>query len=203
MLLVRKAKCHPQFNAGARGALRRAAACLTVRLGTMVVILLCAEAVQAQNIISVPFTQGFIGTRGSSAGTANNVLTYPTLQIARTFFIQSSSVSTFELQGNDIPGTLRIVRTNGTTIDIPASANWRNNGGGTYLIGILPRPVSPITLTYSGGSISITDGSVNGGTSVGGYIAGYGGSTVVVARTPAAMQRKGRCSRHSIPTSPR
>ncbi len=136
-----------------------------------------ANSIRAQNIVSVPFTDGFIGTRGSSAGTANNVLTYATLGIARTFFIQSSSTTTFELQGNDIPGTLRIVRTNGVTIDMPASANWRNSGGSTYLIGILPRPVSPITYTYSGGSIQITDGSNNGGSSVGGYIAGYSGST--------------------------
>ena len=137
-----------------------------------------APTATAQNIISVPFTQGFIGTRGSSAGTANNVLTYQTLGISRTFFIQNSSTNSFELQGNDIPGTLRIVRTDGVTLDIPASANWRNSGGTTYLMGILPRPTSPITYTYPGGSISITDGSVNGGSSIGGYLAGYNGSTL-------------------------
>ena len=137
-----------------------------------------APTAAAQNIISVPFTQGFIGTRGSSAGTANNVLTYQTLGISRTFFIQNSSTNSFELQGNDIPGTLRIVRTDGVTLDIPASANWRNSGGTTYLMGILPRPTSPITYTYPGGSISITDGSVNGGSSIGGYLAGYNGSTL-------------------------
>lgn len=137
-----------------------------------------ARAAAAQTIVSVPFTNGFIGTRGSSAGTANNVLTYATLGIARTFFIQSSSTSTFELQGNDIPGTLRIVRTDGTTLDMPASANWRNSGGTTYLIGILPRPASPITFTYGGGSIQITDGASPGGSSVGGYFAGYTGATL-------------------------
>ncbi|MFN8670127.1 MAG: YDG domain-containing protein [Gemmatimonadaceae bacterium] len=129
----------------------------------------------AQNIISVPFTDGFIGTRGSSAGTANNVLTFGTLEIWRIFFIQNSSTNSFELQGNDIPGTLRIVRVDGTFIDMPASCNWRNSGGSTYLIGILPRPVSPVTLNYTGGSIQITDGSNSGGSSLGGYIAGYAG----------------------------
>lgn len=142
------------------------------------VIGLAPVSARAQNIISVPFTKGFIGTRGSSAGTANNVLTYTTLGIARTFFIQNSSSTTFELQGNDIPGTLRIVRTDGSTLDIPASANWRNSGGTTYLIGILPRPVTPITFTYGGGSIQITDGSSNGGSSVGGYSAAYAGATL-------------------------
>jgi hypothetical protein len=136
---------------------------------------------RAQNIISVPFTNGFIGTRGSAAGTSNNVLTYATLGIAKTFFVQSSSTTTFELQGNDIPGTLRIVRTNGTTLDIPASANWRNSGGATFLIGILPRPVAPITFVYSGGSIQITDGSSSGGSSVGGYVAAYAGAVLADA----------------------
>ena len=135
-----------------------------------------ASELGAQTVISVPFTSGFVGTRGTSAGTANNVLTFATLEIARIFFIQSSSTNTFEIQGNDIPGTMRIVRTNGTILDLPASANWRNSGGATYLIGFLPRPSSPITLTYSGGSIQITDGAVNGGTSIGGYAAAYAGS---------------------------
>lgn len=151
----------------------------TRRLLTTLIALCIAAPLAAQNIISVPFTQGIIGTRGSSSGTANNVLTYQTLGIARTFFIQNSSTNTFELQGNDIPGTLRIVRTSGAILDIPASANWRNSGGTTYLLGILPRPSSPITYTYGGGSINITDGTVNGGTSVGGYIAGYVGATLV------------------------
>ncbi len=137
-----------------------------------------AAALPAQTIVSVPFTNGFIGTRGSSAGSSNNVLTYATLGIARAFFIQSSSSQSFELQGNDIPGTLRIVRTNGTTLEFPASANWRNSGGSTFLIGILPRPASPITYSYAGGSIQITDGSVQGGSSIGAYIAGYTGSVL-------------------------
>ncbi len=132
----------------------------------------------AQNSVSVPFTNGFIGNRSASAGTSNNVLTFSTLGIARIFFIQNSSTNAFEIQGNDIPGIMRIVRSNGTTLDLPASVNWRNSGGSTYLIGILPRPASPYTFSYAGGSIQITDGSVNGGTSVGGYVAAYTGSTL-------------------------
>jgi hypothetical protein len=136
----------------------------------------------AQNVISVPFTNGFVGTRGSSAGTANNVLTYATLGIDRAFFIQNSSTTQFQLQsglqGNDIYGTLRLVRTSGATIDIPAVANWRQNDGNyTYLIGILPRPTSPVTLTYgSGQTLQITTGDDPGGTSIGGYVAGYTGA---------------------------
>ena len=144
-------------------------------LGISLALAGAASELEAQTTISVPFTSGFVGTRGTSAGTGNNVLTFATLEIARIFFIQSSSTSTYEIQGNDIPGTMRIVRTNGTILDLPASANWRNSGGTTYLIGFLPRPTSPITLTYSGGSIQITDGAVNGGTSIGGYAAAYAG----------------------------
>jgi hypothetical protein len=135
--------------------------------------------VEAQNLISVPFTNGFLGTRGSSAGSSNAVKTFATLGISRVFFIQNSSTNTFELQGNDIPGTMRVIRTDGTTLDMPASANWRNSGGTTYLIGILPRPASPVTLTYSGGSVQITDGTSPGGSSLGGYVAAYAGATAV------------------------
>ena len=46
-----------------------------------------ASELGAQTVISVPFTSGFVGTRGTSAGTANNVLTFATLEIARIFFI--------------------------------------------------------------------------------------------------------------------
>ena len=136
-----------------------------------------AGELRAQNLVSVPLPNGFVGTRGSSAGSAESVRTFATLGIARLFFIQNSSTNQFELQGNDIPGTLRIVRTNGTTLDIPASANWRmNTGSTTDLIGILPRPASPITFAYSGGSIQITNGDTPGGTSIGGYVAGYTGA---------------------------
>jgi len=165
------------LGAGPRRALVRSA---VVSFVAAFVIGAVARPLAAQGTISVPFTNGFIGARGSSAGTANNVLTYATLGIDRTFFIQNSSTNSFELQGNDIPGTLRIVRTNGTTLDMPASANWRNSGGTTYLIGILPRPASPVTFAYGNGqSIQITDGSANGGSSVGGYVAAYGGTVLV------------------------
>ena len=165
-------------RAGRVDRARRSSATLLTVVSALAVLLALPSWVQAQNLISVPFTNGFIGTRGSSAGTANSVRTFATLGISRVFFIQNSSTNQFELQGNDIPGTLRIVRTSGITIDMPASANWRNSGGTTYLVGILPRPTSAITLTYSGGSIQITDGSVSGGTSVGGYVASYTGTTL-------------------------
>ncbi len=153
-----------------------------VRIAQALLVAVCTlgpAGVAAQNIVSVPFTKGFIGTRGPSAGTSNSVLTFGTLGIARIFFVQNSSTNAFELQGNDIPGTMRIVRTNGTIVDIPASVNWRNSGGTTYLVGMLPRPASPYTFHYASGSIQITDGSAPGGTSVGGYVASYGGSMLV------------------------
>ena len=106
-----------QFGKQAGGRALRSA-----RAAGIAVLLWWGAAAQAQTVISVPFTNGFIGTRGSSAGTANNVLTFATLEISRIFFIQTSSGSTFEIQGNDIPGTMRIVRTDGTVIDMPASA---------------------------------------------------------------------------------
>jgi hypothetical protein len=159
------------LGALSRGLARRLAA-PAVLLGLAVL----PGAVGAQQVLSVPFPTGFVGTRGSSAGTANDALTFTTLQIARIFFVQSSSTNLFQVQGNDVPGTLRIVRTDGTTLSMPALANWRNSGGSTYLIGFLPRPASPITLRYAADSIQITDGSNPGGTSIGGYVAAYSGA---------------------------
>jgi hypothetical protein len=165
-------------GAGGRAAARRGPRAVALLAIACAALGWTPRALGAQNQVSVPFTNGFIGTRGSSAGSAEGVKTFATLGIARLFFIQSSSTNQFELQGNDIPGTLRIVRTNGTTIDMPASANWRmNSGSHTDLVGILPRPTSPVALSYGAGStLTITDGANTGGTSIGGYVAGYAGA---------------------------
>ena len=129
----------------------------------------------AQNIISVPFTNGFIGTQGTSSNKSVSILTFTTLEIARILFIQNSPSGVFVSQGNDVIGTVRIVRTNGATVDIPAVANWRvTTGGAVDLIGFLPQPTSPVRLAYgvSGQFIDITDGVSN----LGGYLVGYSGS---------------------------
>lgn len=137
-----------------------------------------AAPVSAQNPVSVPFPNGFIGTRGSNPQDAQNVSTFATLGIARIFFIQSSPSNQFvALQGNDVAGTIRLVGTNGQTLDVPGSVVWRQNSGSTtILIGFIPKPPSPVTWTYGAGSkLTISSGMVSGGSNIGGYLAGYAG----------------------------
>ena len=42
----------------------------------------------SQNQLSVPFTNGFIGVKGTNAQQANTIKTYATLGIAKTFFMK-------------------------------------------------------------------------------------------------------------------
>lgn len=74
-------------------------------------ILLTSKSLIAQNQLSVPFTYGAIGTVGTNPQQANNITNFQTLQISKAYFIQNSATNqyTTSIQGNDIPGTLRLV----------------------------------------------------------------------------------------------
>ena len=117
-----------------------------------------ASAVYAQSV-SVPFPEGFIGTVGSSKNKADNILNFSTLAIDRATFTQPSTTGQFTAQGNDIPGTLRLVFDNGTVIDVPGAINWRITSGSTlHYFGFIPDPSNPPrTITYgSSGQFTMT-----------------------------------------------
>jgi hypothetical protein len=117
-----------------------------------------ASAVYAQSV-SVPFPEGFIGTVGTSKSKANGIQTFTTLDIDRATFSQNSTTGLFTAQGNDIPGTLRLVLDNGTTVDIPGAINWRDTNGSTLnAFGFIPDPANASkTITYgSSGQFSLT-----------------------------------------------
>lgn len=136
-----------------------------------------AAPLRAQNILSVPFTNGFIGATGSNAGQSNNVQSFAAYGIARIFFIQNSTTTEFQIQGNDIAGTIRFVGTNGSTLDIPGAAVWRqNNGATTYLVGFVPQISGTLTWNYGAGqTLTITNGETTGGTNIGAYFNSYAG----------------------------
>ena len=143
----------------------------------LAVLSAAAAPLRAQNILSVPFNNGFIGATGSNAGQSNNVQSLASYGIARIFFIQNSTTSSFQIQGNDIAGTIRFVGTNGTTLDIPGAAVWRqNNGATTYLVGFVPQITGSLTWNYgSGQTLTITNGETTGGTNIGAYFNSYAG----------------------------
>ena len=136
-----------------------------------------AAPLRAQNILSVPFTNGFIGATGSNAGQSNSVQSFAAYGIARIFFIQNSTTTSFQIQGNDIAGTIRFVGTNGSTLDIPGAAVWRQNSGQTtYLVGFIPLISGSLTWNYgSGQTLTITNGETTGGTNIGAYFNSYAG----------------------------
>ena len=117
-----------------------------------------ASAVYAQSV-SVPFPEGFIGTVGTSKSKADSIQTFTTLDIDRATFSQNSTTGLFTAQGNDIPGTLRLVLDNGTTVDIPGAINWRDTNGSTLnAFGFIPDPAAASqTITYgTNGQLSLT-----------------------------------------------
>ena len=100
------------------------------------------HSVQAQNIISVAFNKGAIGTKGNNAQDLTNLTNFQTLLVSKAYFIQSSSVNIFQVQGNDISGTLRLVTNTNKFVDIPGSMVWNDNGNASSreFMGFLPSP---------------------------------------------------------------
>ena len=99
------------------------------------VLALGIPSVAIANVVSVPFNEGFIGTVGSNTQKADSIKTFATLGIGRILFSQNSS--SFEIQGNDIPGTLRLFQ--GTQyIDIPGAIVWRWPNQSPYSLGFIP-----------------------------------------------------------------
>ena len=114
---------------------------------SLLFVALIAQVGIAQNIITVPFTNGFIGQQGSNPQTAQNVQNLSTLGIQVAYFAQNSSGAIFEVQGNDIVGTVTLVSSaTGQTLDIPGAVVWRvTQMGNIEVIGFIPDPANPVT----------------------------------------------------------
>lgn len=139
----------------------------------------------AQTVISVPFTNGFLGTY---AGSNNSPVAYSFghLGIRNVRFTQNSTSGQFvgATQGNDIPGNVVLIDNNNVQHTIPGFINWRgpsgtvttmaflpnngvnvvvatngNNGASTYTIkGGPATPYTAIGLTFNGRTLSLTEG---------------------------------------------
>ena len=68
--------------------------------------------------VSVPFSSGFIGTEGQNPQKADNIKIFSTLDVDRADFFQNSSSNQFELQGNDISGSVRFLLQGGSEVVI-------------------------------------------------------------------------------------
>ena len=119
----------------------------------LVVLGLSVPSVATANTVSVPFNEGFVGTVGANTQQADSIKTFATLGISRILFSQNSRSSSFEIQGNDIPGTLRLFQ-GSQYIDIPGAIVWRWPNKSPYSLGFIPS--AGVNTTISNGSISVT-----------------------------------------------
>ena len=134
-----------------------------LRLVVLTVSLLLIQLVAfSQNIVSVSFTNGAIGTKGNNAQDLQNLSKFQTLQLSKAYFIQNSSVTTFQVQGNDITGTLRLVTNTSNYVDIPGKMVWSANGNPNTYMGFLPSPtLTSFNLSTYGGASYVIDNTKN------------------------------------------
>ena len=134
-----------------------------IRCTAIIVLMNCGISMSAQNTLSVPFTNGFVGTVGNNSGKADNIQSFSTLGLTKVDFVQNSSGAVFEIQGNDIPGLVRFVSTAGQSLDIEGAIVWRVNSGSTIeIFGFIPATTtSAVNLNTIGASNYVLDASSN------------------------------------------
>ena len=130
------------------------------------VLALGIPLVATADVVSVPFNEGFVGTVGSNTQKANSIKTFAALGISRIVFSQNSASSSFEIQGNDIPGTLRLFQ--GTQyVDVPGAIVWRWPNKSPYSLGFIPSVGVSTTITNGMTSVTITGGGAAGASNLG------------------------------------
>jgi len=142
-----------------------------------------AMNVSAQNILTSPFTLGFLGD-ASANNAATNCVYIQNVGVSKVQFIQDSPQAIYVSQGNDIPGEVKLTDATGTDYLIPGFIKWRApsgnnpstmvfkpNTGVNQNVVILNNgqnqvynisPAKYIGLTFSGQTLSITNGQVTG-----------------------------------------
>ena len=119
----------------------------------VVLSLILSESINCQNLLSVPFNNGFVGDN-----TANNVSSNSYYQSnlgwTNIQFAQNSSGSTFVSQGNDIVGMVIITDNNGVEHTINGYVKWRAPSG--TVTSLVFSPTSSVVLATNGSNGSAT-----------------------------------------------
>ena len=138
---------------------------MKLKLLPIITFVVFCISLNAQSTLSVPFNYGFIGTQGTNPQQADNISLFSSLQITNASFIQESSGSIFELQGNDISGTLRLTTVSSNYVDIQGAIVWRITTGSTLeFFGFIPDSnISPDNLSNYGGTPYVVDNNSNYG----------------------------------------
>ena len=98
----------------------------------LMVFTMVTSEVFGQNLITVPFTNGFVGlnTGNNSAGSCYYFSGAQGLGWTNVQFAQNSPTNIFVAQGNDIIGSVLITDFNGVEYEIPGFIKWRTPSGG-------------------------------------------------------------------------
>ena len=106
--------------------------------------------------LSVPFENGIVGDQGTNPNKTLALTNFSTLNIQISFFQQNSNTGQFVdggSQGNDIPGFLKIVLSDGTSYSISGAINWQDKTGNTTeTFGFLPGDDTDISVRYANGA---------------------------------------------------
>ena len=113
----------------------------------------------AQNYITVPFSNGFVGNVNNNTSASNCYYHSGTggLGWTNVQFAQNSSATIFTAQGNDIPGFAVITDNSNVVHTIPGFIKWRTNTGNVVECFVF-QPTASATLSTNGlnGSNSYT-----------------------------------------------
>jgi len=137
----------------------------------------------AQNLLTTPFTLGFLGDVGGN-NSATNCVYIQNVGVTRVQFIQNSPQTIYVSQGNDIAGEVKLTDAAGVEHVIPGFIKWRAPSGNNPSTMVFKpntgvnqnivifnngqnqvynlSPLKYIGLTFTGRTLNIEDGQVTG-----------------------------------------
>jgi hypothetical protein len=109
------------------------------------------------DVVSVPFNEGFVGTVGTNAQKANNIITFADIGFTVALVQQNSTSGVFEsVQGNDVPADLVI--TKGSVVyTISGTITWKmKSGSNLEVFGFIPSSsAATYIISHSGGTYTL------------------------------------------------
>ena len=124
-----------------------------------------------QNLISVSFSNGFVGDN-TGTNDASNAVYLNSLGWSNIQFSQNSSGNLFTAQGNDVPGNVLITDNSNVQHSIPGFIKWRSPSGNNITTMVF-QPSASATLATNSGTYSITTSKYIGLT--------FNGSTLTIS----------------------
>ncbi len=156
-------------------------------LATFLISLSAATPALA-GFVSVSFNNGFIGANTNNQPNATGAFATSTSGITKLSFGQNSSSNVFELQGNDLPGTVTFTDNNNVSHSIAGFLNWRETQGATIrTIVFRPATGTNVTIATTSGNYNILATSAIGLTFNGQILNLVAGEVSGNAATPAQM----------------